>query len=83
MHPLRLLVAPLILPSLAAAVNLPFRGYPRNIHSRNLSKRNNLTGVAIENANDILYAVNITLGNATFGVVLDTGRYSCSLIVLD
>lgn len=78
MYPLRLLIS-LILSGLAAAVILPLRGHPRNTHGHSLSKRNNLTGVAIENANDILYAVNITVGGANFSVFLDTGRHGYSL----
>jgi len=73
MHSLRLLISPLILSHLAAAVILPFRAVSRNTHNHSLSKRNNLTGVALENANNILYAVNITLGGASFTVALDTG----------
>jgi hypothetical protein len=79
MYPLRLLISPLILSGLAAAITLPLRSYPRNTHGYSLSKRNNLTGVAVENADDLLYAVNITVGNAPFTVFLDTGRHGCSL----
>ncbi|KAF8271975.1 hypothetical protein EI94DRAFT_1719348 [Lactarius quietus] len=78
MHSLRLLISPLILSHLAAAVILPFRAVSRNTHNHSLSKRNNLTGVALENANNILYAVNITLGGASFTVALDTGRHGHS-----
>jgi hypothetical protein len=60
MYPLRLLISPLILSGLAAASHPSFAWLPRNTHGHSLSKRNNLTGVAVENANDILYAVNIT-----------------------
>lgn len=79
MHPLPLLLSPLVLSHLAAAVILPLRGHSRNTHTLNLSKRNNLTGIPVKNANDILYAVNITLGGTSFGVVLDTGRHGASL----
>jgi hypothetical protein len=67
-----------LIPSLAfihlsAAVIIPFRGFPRDtVH---LSKRNNLTGVPIENGGNVLYASNITLGGTSFSVVLDTGRH--------
>jgi hypothetical protein len=80
MRPLRLLISPLFASHLAAAVILPFHGLPRTAHSHIFSKRNNLTGVAVEDANNILYAVNITLGGAPFTVVLDTGRHGHSLI---
>jgi hypothetical protein len=79
MHPLPLLLSPLVLSPLVAAVTFPFRSLPRSIHTQNLSKRNNLTGVSIKNAKDILYAINITLGGTSFGVVLDTGRHGGSL----
>lgn len=80
MHPLPLLLSPLFLSHLVAAVTLSLRGYSRDTPTLNLSKRNNLTGVSIKNANDILYGVNITLGGTSFGVVLDTGRHGGSLI---
>ena len=80
MHPLPLLLSPLFLSHLVTAVSFPLRGYSRDTHTLNLSKRNNLTGVSIKNANDILYGVNITLGGTSFGVVLDTGRHGGSLI---
>jgi hypothetical protein len=58
---------------LTAAVIIPFRGFTRD--SVHLSKRNNVTGVPIENGGNVLYAANITLGGTPFGVVLDTGRH--------
>ncbi|KAI9433250.1 acid protease [Lactarius psammicola] len=73
MRPLGLLVSPFFVSHFAAAVIVPFRGFPRTSDTHILSKRNNLTGVAVENAKNILYAANITLGGTPFSVVLDTG----------
>ena len=58
---------------LATAITLPFHGFPRD--NTHLSKRGSITGVPIENGGNVLYATNITLGGASFAVVLDTGRY--------
>lgn len=79
MRPLGLLVSPLFVSHLAVAVIIPFRGFPRTTDSHIFSKRNNLTGVAVENAKNTLYAANITLGGTPFSVVLDTGRHGHSL----
>lgn len=79
MRTLRPLISPLLVSHLAAAVILPFTGLPRTTHRHIFSKRNNLTGVAIQDANNILYAANITLGGTPFTVVLDTGRQGHSL----
>lgn len=73
MHPLSLLVSPLFVSHFAAAIIVPFRGFSRTTDSHIFSKRNNLTGVAVENAHNTLYAANITLGGSPFSVVLDTG----------
>lgn len=80
MRPFPLLISPLFASHLTAAVILPFRGLPRTANSHVFSKRNNLTGVAVEDANNILYAANITLGGNPFTVVLDTGRHDHPLI---
>jgi hypothetical protein len=70
---MRCLLAPLFFSvHLAAAITIPFRAF--HSETGNLSKRSNITGVPITNGGNVIYGTNITLGGATFNVVLDSGR---------